>query len=178
MGLISKKDLLARLRRGREARAKLLANNVAESIASQIVATRDKRGWTQSKLAAKAGMGQNNLSRLENPDYGKHTVSSLKRLADALDVALVVRFVPFSRYIYWLSGTPHIDEGISPAALAVPSFEDEERLGQLESESKIWMLYVTPKVEVADDTVTTTEAPPQPDIYVLDGYEPESQVAS
>ncbi len=160
MGLISKKDLFARLRRGREARAKLLANNIAESIATQIVATRDKRGWTQSKLATEAGMGQNNLSRLENPDYGKQTVSSLKRLADALDVALVVRFVPFSQYVHWLSGSPYLDEGINPTALAVPSFEDEERLGQLETDFKYFTVSVTPKVEAAD-TITTTHTPPQ-----------------
>jgi len=57
-------------------------------------------------------MTPNNFSRLESPDYGKHTLSSLKRIADALDVALVVRFVPFSQYINWLSGTPQVDEGL------------------------------------------------------------------
>jgi transcriptional regulator with XRE-family HTH domain len=74
-------------------------------------------------------MSQNNISRLENPEYGKHTISSLKRIAEALDVALVVRLVPFSQYIEWVSGTPNLDKGISPEALAVPSFEDEERAG-------------------------------------------------
>lgn len=87
---------------------------------------------TQTELAVAAGMGQNNLSRLENPDYGKHTISSLKRIADALDVALVVRFVPFSQYIDWLSGTPRMDGGISPSSLAVPSFEDEAKAGVFE----------------------------------------------
>jgi transcriptional regulator with XRE-family HTH domain len=81
---------------------------------------------SQIDLAREAGMTPNNLSRLESPDYGKQTISSLKRIAEALDVALVVRFVPFSQYIDWLSGTPRIDEGISPNTLAVPSFEKEE----------------------------------------------------
>jgi transcriptional regulator with XRE-family HTH domain len=177
MSLISKKDLVARLRRGKETRAKLLANNIAESIATQIVATRDKREWTQSRLATEAGMGQNNLSRLENPDYGKHTVSSLKRIADALDVALVVRFVPFSQFIDWLSGTPHLDEGISPVALAVPSFEDEEEVGQYEAESTYFEVRVTPEVEV-DDTITTPHTPPPPKMVVVNlGYDPEREVA-
>jgi transcriptional regulator with XRE-family HTH domain len=82
---------------------------------------------TQAALAREADMTQNNVSRLESPDYGKHTISSLKRIAEALDVALVVRFVPFSQYIDWLSGTPHLDTGLTPEALAVPSFTDEER---------------------------------------------------
>lgn len=74
-------------------------------------------------------MTPNNFTRLEDPEYGKHTLSSLKRIAAALDVALVVRFVPFSQYIDWISGTPHLDPGIRPEALAVPSFEDEEKKG-------------------------------------------------
>jgi transcriptional regulator with XRE-family HTH domain len=177
MGLISKKDLVARLRRGKETRAKLLANNIAESIATQIVATRDKREWTQSRLATEAGMGQNNLSRLENPDYGKHTVSSLKRIADALDVALVVRFVPFSQFIDWLSGTSHLDEGISPIALAVPSFEDEEKVGQYETEFTYFEVNkLTPKVEV-DDTITTPHTPP-PKIIVMRVDKPERQAVA
>jgi DNA-binding Xre family transcriptional regulator len=125
MNLISKKSLLDRIRRSRQARARLVENNLSEGIAFQIRATRDKRNWTQIDLARESGMKQNNISRMESPDYGKHSVSSLKRIADALDVALMVRFVPFSQYIDWLSGMPHLDKGISPEALAVPSFADE-----------------------------------------------------
>ena len=86
-------------------------------------------------------MTPNNFSRLESPDYGKHTLSSLKRIADALDVALVVRFVPFSQYINWLSGTPQVDEGLRPEALAVPSFESEEKTAVFSQETpKIWSI--------------------------------------
>jgi transcriptional regulator with XRE-family HTH domain len=88
---------------------------------------------SQAELARDSGMTQNNLSRLESPDYGKQTISSLKRIADALDVALVVRFVPFSRYINWLSGTPQVDEGLNQSALAVPSFGKEEAAGLVEA---------------------------------------------
>jgi hypothetical protein len=122
-------------------------------------------------------MGQNNLSRLENPDYGKHTVSSLKRIADALDVALVVRFVPFSQYVDWVSSTPHLDEGISPVAMAVPSFEDEEESGQSETELKHFTLRVTPRAEASDD-ITTTHTPPQPEMIIVGpSAESERQVA-
>ena len=104
-----------------------MASNLSEGIAFQIRATRDKQKMSQTDLACEAGMTPNNLSRLESPDYGKQSIHSLKRIAEALDVALVVRFVPFSQYIDWLSGTPRIDEGLSPSSLAVPSFEEEAK---------------------------------------------------
>jgi transcriptional regulator with XRE-family HTH domain len=125
MSLLSRAGLLSRIRRSKEARARLVASNLDKGIAFQIHATRDKRDWSQAELAAAAGMGQNNVSRLESPDYGRYTISSLKRIAQALDVALVVRFVPYSQYIDWLSGTPFPDFGLRPESLAVPSFEDE-----------------------------------------------------
>ncbi len=129
MSLISRNGLLHRIRRGRRARAQLVESNLSEGIAFQIRATRDAHRINQIELAQAIGMSQNNLSRLENPDYGKHTISSLKRIADALDVALIVRFVPFSRYLDWLSGTPRIDPGLTASALAVPSFQMEEESG-------------------------------------------------
>lgn len=135
MALISRKDLIGRIRRGRKARAQLVDSNLAEGIAFQIRATRDAQNLTQAALADAVGMTQNNLSRLENPEYGKHTISSLKRIADALDVALVVRFVPFSQYIDWLSGTRHVEYGISPESLAVADFEAENSMGVFEQSS-------------------------------------------
>jgi transcriptional regulator with XRE-family HTH domain len=120
-----------------------VASNLEKGIANQIRATRDKRGWSQTELAGAAGMGQNNVSRLESPDYGRHTISSLKRIAEALDVALVVRFVPFGQYIDWLSGTPHLDNGLTPEALAVASFADEERAGVFDRHVLYYPVYTT-----------------------------------
>jgi transcriptional regulator with XRE-family HTH domain len=130
----------------------------------------------QAALARESGMTPNNLSRLESPDYGKQTISSLKRIADALDVALVVRFVPFDQYIDWLSATPHLDHGIRPEALAVPSFEEVEKLGQFETDFEYFTVNVTPKVEV-EDTITTTHTPPQPMMIVGHNYESGRQAA-
>ncbi len=102
--------------------------SLSEEIAFQIRATRDAQEMTQSALAQAAGMTQNNLSRLENPEYGKHNISSLKRIAAALDVAVIVRLVPFSQYIDWLSGTPRIDRGLSRHSLAVVPFDKDAGL--------------------------------------------------
>ena len=132
MSLISRKGLLRRIQRGRRARSLMVGSNLSEGIAFQIRATRDRRKLTQAELAEASGMTQNNLSRLESPDYGKQTISSLKRIADALDIALVVRFVPFSQYIDWLSSTPRIDRGLSPESLSVPSFDEDPGLKEAE----------------------------------------------
>jgi len=74
-------------------------------------------------------MSQNAISRLESPEYGKQTITTLKRLAAAMDVGLIVRLVPFSELIDWISGTPRAINGLTAAALAVPDFESEEREG-------------------------------------------------
>lgn len=74
-------------------------------------------------------MPQNAISRLESPDYGKPTLTTLKRLAAALDVALVVRFIPFSEMVDWVSGTPRLQDGLSADTLGVPTFGEEEQNG-------------------------------------------------
>jgi len=146
MSLYSKRGLTERLRRGKEARAKLVSSNLDKGVAFQIRATRDKRKMTQAALAAETGMTQNNVSRLEDESYGRQTLSSLKRIAEALDVALVVRLVPFSQYIDWLSGTPFLDEGIRPEAMAVPSFEDEETKERFDSTVQYFQVFVSPQI--------------------------------
>jgi hypothetical protein len=77
------------------------------------------------------GIKQQALSRLENPYYGKSTLTTLKRIAAAHDVGLLVEFVPFSELVNRVSGTPYIERGFSPETMNVPSFEEEEKLGTL-----------------------------------------------
>jgi len=132
------------------------------------VATREDRGWNRSDLARESGMTPNNFSRLEDPEYGKHTLSSLKRIAAALDVALVVRFVPFSQFIDWISGTPYLDRGIRPEALAVPSFHDEEKSGQYETKVQYAQINVTPRVS-AFEYLTTSPIQEDPRLKMLSG---------
>jgi transcriptional regulator with XRE-family HTH domain len=98
-----------------------------KSLAFQIRSLRDKEKWTQAEFAEKLGIKhQNNVSaRLENPNYGKHTLSTLKKIAAACDVALVVWFVPFSRLLDWATGTPYQDNGLSESFYNIPSFDEE-----------------------------------------------------
>lgn len=174
MSLTSRRGLLERIRRSKTARESLISSNLSEGIAFQIRATRDAQDRSQAELASGIGMSQNNISRLESPDYGRYTLTSLKRIADALDVALIVRFVPFSQYIDWLSGTPHWDCGLRPEALAVPSFPEEEKRHafddsviryaayHLNAGSAIATSVTVPPIGVATATATlTTEIPAQ-----------------
>ena len=64
-------------------------------LAAQIFAIRNQRNWTQEDLAQQAGMAQPRIARLESSCHGV-SVNTLKRLASAFDVALTIKFVPFS----------------------------------------------------------------------------------
>jgi transcriptional regulator with XRE-family HTH domain len=94
---------------------------------------RSLRGdMSQEKAMEKLGMNQNAISRLENPYYGKATLTTLKRIAAAYDVGLLVEFVPFSRLVNHISGTPSTDPGLSPSTMNVPNFDDELQQGMFE----------------------------------------------
>lgn len=107
--------------RDKEYRDLFVAEHISQGIAFQIRATREARGWTQQQLAEKVGKHQETISQVEDPDYGKLTLKTLKRLASALDVALIVRFVPFSQLVDYVAN-------LSPDDLAVPSFNIDRLL--------------------------------------------------
>ena len=102
-----------------------MESNISKSLAFQTRALREREGWSQQYLAEKIGTNQNAVYRAENPNYGKQTITTLKKIAAAFDVALVVRFVPFSELVDWVSGTPRTIAGLTTAALMVPSFSIE-----------------------------------------------------
>ena len=127
--LTTRVDLLQRLSRGHDARTRFVESHTDKTLAFQIRALRGD--MSQEKAMEKLGMNQNAISRLENPYYGKATLTTLKRIAAAYDVGLLVEFVPFSKLIDHVSGTPHLDPGLGPSTMNVPSFEEE--LPELES---------------------------------------------
>ena len=90
---------LARRFRNRAYRQAYVESFVDSSIATQIKVLRDQRDLSQSDLAGLAGMKQSQISRLENTNNESWKVGTLRKIARALDLALVVRFESFGSVI-------------------------------------------------------------------------------
>jgi transcriptional regulator with XRE-family HTH domain len=66
----------------------------AWDIALQITALRQKAGLSQEDLAKLLKTSQQQISRLESPDYEGHSLRMLRRVASALDARLHIVFEP------------------------------------------------------------------------------------
>jgi len=93
--------------------------HLSDTIAAQISMLRGDAGWTQQQLAKKAGMKQSRISALESSEYKNYEVETLLRLASAFDVALSVRFQPFSELVKWSAS-------VSPEKLLISSYKEDE----------------------------------------------------
>lgn len=71
--------------------------NLFQGIAHQIRVNRERRGLTQSAFARKLGSPQTVVSRLEDPAYGRFTITTLTKVAAAFDTGLLVKFVSFPK---------------------------------------------------------------------------------
>lgn len=61
-------------------------------VAVEIAYFREKRGLTQAELAKQVNTSQSAIARLENPDYKGYSINTLRKVADALGLELVVSF--------------------------------------------------------------------------------------
>lgn len=66
----------------------------AWDVALQIVALRQQAGLSQKELAALLSTSQQQISRLESPGYEGHSLSTLRRVADALHARVRIVFEP------------------------------------------------------------------------------------
>lgn len=82
-----------------EARKAFVDAELVNGLAHQIRVLRKQREWTQQDLACRLNTTQAAVSRLEDPSYGRFSVKSLLALGEAFDVALHVRFLPFSKFL-------------------------------------------------------------------------------
>ena len=60
-------------------------------LAKSIIEQRLKKKMTQEDVARKTGMPQSTISRIEGLTHGLPKLSTLKKIADALDSKLVIR---------------------------------------------------------------------------------------
>jgi transcriptional regulator with XRE-family HTH domain len=115
--VIFEEKLLSKLE-NKAYREAYVSEHVKTSIPIQIRHLREQRELTQTELAVQAKTTQTVISRLEDPNYGNLTLNSLIKIAAALDIGLLVKFVPFSRLLSEF-------QDLSPKALLVASFKTE-----------------------------------------------------
>ncbi len=68
------------------------AESFNADIAMKVHKARTHAGLTQKRLAERIGTQQSVISRIEDADYDGHSLSMLKRIADALGTMLRVEF--------------------------------------------------------------------------------------
>ena len=112
------KSELSKKLKDREFRHAYVAARIKKDVALQIRILRTKKNWSQKQLAEAVKMAQARISLMENPNYGKFNTETLKRLAKTFDVALIVRFAPFSELTDW-------SERLSEETFNVASFSEE-----------------------------------------------------
>jgi transcriptional regulator with XRE-family HTH domain len=102
----------------RSYRESFVSSHLSGNIAAQIALMRGSRGWSQEDLAERADMKQSRISLMENPSYEGFNLKTLRRLAAAFDVALIVRFVPYGELLAWALNVDESD-------LTPESFDDD-----------------------------------------------------
>ena len=114
-----KSQILTSLKADPEYRHAWNLENVYTGVCFQIRALREQRNLSQAELGQRAHMAQERISILEDPNAKtKPTLTTLLRIADAYDVGLDVRFVPYKTVL---------ERSVSTdlKGLEVPSFTEE-----------------------------------------------------
>lgn len=118
MTINDKKKRLVEKLKDKSYRDSFVASHIFNGIAFQIKSMREHKPLTQKELGDLAGMKQERISVLENPNNSNVTIDTLRRIASAFDIALMIRFVPFSDLVKW-------DINLSPEVLTAKSFEED-----------------------------------------------------
>lgn len=98
--------------------------HIENGLPIQIRELRKQRRMNQTQLAAEVGCDQSNISDWENPNY-EYTpqIGTLKRLANAFDVPLIVRFGSWQELLEWDITLSH--EKVTPVSF--DEFKEIER---------------------------------------------------
>lgn len=102
----------------KEYREAVVEAGIEQDIAWQIRNNRQLRNWTQKDLSERLATQQSAVQRLEDPNYGSHSLRTLVKVAHAFDCALQVRLLPFSKYA-------ELTKDLSPEATYAASFIEE-----------------------------------------------------
>jgi transcriptional regulator with XRE-family HTH domain len=118
VNMIERREKLKAQLKDKRYRDAFVSEHIDTGIPFQIRALRKQREWTQKKLSDLTGMAQERISVAENPNYSRFNLKTLKRIATAFEVALIVRFVPISELVKW-------ELNLSSEALEAVSFDED-----------------------------------------------------
>ncbi len=121
------RNRLARRFQDREYRSTYVDGFLDSYIAAQIHALREAREFRQDELAKLIGTKQSGISKLENVNYSGWSIRTLRKLAKAFDVALVVKFVAFSEALTEIENF-NVRDLVKPTFPQDPTFLNVEAL--------------------------------------------------
>lgn len=150
MNIDKRKKALIEELKNKEYRDAFVSEHIDTGIPFQIKAIREQRKWSQKKLGENVHeiMKQEQVSRLEDPNYSKFSLATLKRLASAFDVGLMVRFVPISDLVKW-------ELGLTSESLKAVSFDQDDYFEDKPDETN---LIKQVPISLSDVTETSTES--------------------
>jgi len=117
-----REQLVDSLRSSKEYRHAFLEESIGSRITGQIKGLRDAHNCDYKAFAQLINKKLSWAYRLEDPNAPPPTIPTLLEIANAFDIALDVRFCPFSQLVTEVTT-------LTPESFAVPSFEEEARLG-------------------------------------------------
>jgi transcriptional regulator with XRE-family HTH domain len=149
MSINSRKTRLIEKLQNKEYRDSYVSSNIDVGVAFQIRALRKQRKYTQKKLAKITHMKQERISVLENPSNTPN-ISTLKKIANAFDVGLIVRFIPISNLMKWqlnlscesldalsFNEDPYFQAKKEGAAITVEHEQDKVKVPFTQASSKV-----------------------------------------
>ncbi len=112
--------------RDREYREAYMEASIEQGVAWQIQINRKFRSMSQSQLAKAIGTKQSAISRFEDPEYGAHSLETLKEIAKAFDCALSVKFISYGDLARESERLSETDQYAVPFTLELEQCDDHE----------------------------------------------------
>jgi transcriptional regulator with XRE-family HTH domain len=126
----TKSSLIQKLKKSKEYRDAFVASQISTGIPFQIRALREQHGLSQKDLAKASAMLQPRICSMEQAGYGNFTLNTLKKLAVAFDVGLVVRFAPYGELVQWA-------DNFTPDTFRIPTAQDDPVLNRRHNKAEL-----------------------------------------
>lgn len=119
----TKSSLIRKLKKSKEYRDAFVASQISTGIPFQIRALREQHSLSQKDLAEATAMLQPRICAMEQAGYGNFTLNTLKKLAAAFDVGLVVRFAAYGELVQWA-------DNFTPDTFRIPRAQEDPVLSR------------------------------------------------